>query len=148
MVLSMSIKQYEKSNTGGTRNSIGYMEVLNNLFHNFPPTRDDIGTPGEIDLIYDKLKALYELHYNDKQLVTAYVNLLSVHLDVFDEFVYADYKLWHTRLKKFATSGLYGDAGINALKLYYKTMGNVLARTSTENNQQVFNVCIVFIDFI
>lgn len=130
-----------------TKNLYGlpvHVESLKNLLYNFPPTEDDLGAFDGAEALYKNLKKLCtpKTHDTSKQLVSAIMDLLAEHLSLFDVYVYADYEFWHGLLRSFVNKGLHGHSAINALKMYYKTMGAVIGRNNSENDRTVFLVRI------
>ncbi|KAL6258664.1 hypothetical protein P5V15_010617 [Pogonomyrmex californicus] len=116
-----------------------YFDILADMLDNVEP-------PGAIreKLLHDSYIWIKDLSRSDRQpkdkqqktrtVMKSAIDLLCRHMNLFQDWLYPDYKYWHDLLRCLSLeTTIYGDCGRRALKRFYRIIGQMLANQNSED---------------
>ncbi|KAG7212863.1 hypothetical protein KM043_002216 [Ampulex compressa] len=130
-------KQYKPQLTSQPLEIQIYLDVLSDIMNEISPQIKE----KFCEQLYDWIKTLSppDKYQIKKVVMRSAINLLSRHMNLFDKYVYSDYKFWYNLFYTLAQeSTVNGECGQQALRSFYRTIGTILNSKDSEEDKVIF----------
>ena len=135
------------------------------LMENFTPYANEESNNEYYNEVYKYIKAISEFDENSKyyDIKKSYeekknaaslnkrtaIELLIRHWSFFSPMIFQDYKLWHKQLEALSMqSGKTAELGWRAMKVFFKTIAEVLKNRDADDEKSVLIVSVILINSI